>query len=286
MQFSRRSLLVLAASFLTWAPTTARPRSSDNLAKREIASYEEHFVNTRSYKYPNTTVKLIGCKKIQVPHDAVDVFEEGWHANLHEIQRYGRHFYDQANRELRIYFPVENALVQHGGEMIEANELGEFEVDSLDGDYAVLGRYQTDHVRGVDANIIKDGVIYLAEKVKPHNQIGNVFVYDFGYKDLDDHDHDHGDDGPKKRGCDSLECPSQGCIKNHDGVNCSKKFGIPLQGCTYRSDVCMDYNGWFTDCTRPSDAVHRILYFPGSDCDISMGEGHCYNEAVQFDKSL
>lgn len=56
--------------------------------------------------------------------------------------------------------------------MIEANDLGEFEMECVDGDYAVLGRFQTDHVRGVDGNIIKDGVIYLAEKVHPHRNLG------------------------------------------------------------------------------------------------------------------
>jgi hypothetical protein len=285
MRFSLRYIILLAASSLTWRPTSARPQPSHDLVKRELVSYEERYINSRSYKHPNATVKLIGCKKIKIPTIELEAFEDGWYANFEELQKLERHFYDPANRELRIYFPVENALVEHGDKMVEANELGEFEMDQLDGDYAVIGRYQTDHVRGVDANIIKDGVIYLAEKVLPHRRIGNVFVYDFGYKDLHDHD-DHDHDLAKRQGCENLECPSQGCVKNHDGENCSNKFGISMGRCPFRSDVCMDYNGWatvITGCDRPTDKASRVLQFPGSDCDFSVGAGHCYNEVAAFE---
>jgi len=154
--------------------------------------------------------------------------------------------------------------------MIEATDLGEFEMEGLDGDYAVLGRYQTDHVHGVDGNIIKDGVIYLAEKVQPHRQLGNVFVYDFGYKDLHDHDHD------LKKRCEDIWCPSLGCVKNHGGENCSNKFGIREGRCPFRSDTCMDYNGPGTDCNK----AHRAKYFLGSDCSFAVALGHCYNEML------
>lgn len=284
MGFSLRNIVLLATSSLTWTLTSARPQPSHDVVKRELVSYEERYINSRSYKHPNATVKLIGCKKIKIPPLELEEFEDGWYSSYEELRKLERHFYDPANRELRVYFPVENALVEHGGKLLEANELGEFQMDRLDGDYAVLGRYQTDHVRGVDANIIKDGVIYLSEKVLPHRRIGNVFVYDFGYKDLHDHDHD-GDSSLGKRGCEKVECPSQGCVKNHDGVNCSKKFGINQGRCTERSDVCMDYNGvasWITGCSRPTSKAKRVLQFPGSDCDVAVGRGHCYNEVAAF----
>jgi hypothetical protein len=259
------------------------------LVRRELHTYEKGYISSRSYKHPNATVKLIGFKKIKIADVDVDEFEEGWHANFNELKQFERHFYDAASRELRIYFPVENALVEHGSQMIEANELGEFEMDRLDSDYAVVGRYQTDHVRGVDANIIKDGVIYLSERVLPHRRVGNVFVYDFGYKDLHDHDDDHDHDhshGVAKR-CENVECPSQGCVKNHGGVNCSKKFGISKGRCDMRKDVCMDFNGWAVnlpgvDCSRPTTKAKRVLKFPGSDCDYAVGAGHCYNEVAAF----
>lgn len=280
MRFALRIAAFIAASGLTiWSPVAARP--SPEAVKRDLDLLEERFINARSYKHPNSTVKLVGCAKIPVPHDGADEFERGWYANLHHYEKLGRHFYDASRRELRIYFPVEHALVEHGGKLLEANELGEFELDALDGDYAVIGRYQTDSVRGVDSNIIRDGVIYLAKKVEPYRRVGNVFVYDFGYKALDDHGHDHGGDGVTKR-CDEIGCPNQGCVKNHGGVNCSKKFGINHGRCSFRSNVCMDFNGWVTDCVRHTDKVGRLLRFPGSDCDESMGRGHCFNEAAAF----
>jgi hypothetical protein len=271
MHFSLPSLIPLIATLLTWStPISARPRASEGVVKRELLSYEERYINSRTYRHPNSTVKLIGCKKMKIPPSEVTDFEDHYYTNYHTLQKFESHFYDEAKQEIRIYFPVENALVEHAGSMIEANELGEFELDSVDGDYAVLGRYQTPHVRGVDGNIIKDGVIYLADKVLPHRQLGNVFVYDFGYKDLHDHDHDLG-----KR-CESLLCPSQGCVKNHDGENCSNKFKIREGRCPFKSDVCMDYNGPGTDCNR----AHRAKYFIGSDCSIAVSDGHCYNEML------
>ncbi|KAL1655392.1 hypothetical protein SLS61_001855 [Didymella pomorum] len=271
-------------SAISWTLVSGRPSPSQELVRRELDYYEEGYINTRSYKHSNATVKLIGFKKIKISDADVDEFEEGWHASVEEYKQLERHFYDAASRELRIYFPVENALVEHGSHMIEANELGEFEMDRLDGDYAVVGRYQTDHVHGVDANIIKDGVIYLSERVLPHRRIGNVFVYDFGYKDV--HDHDDHDHGMAKR-CENIECPSQGCVKNHGGVNCSKKFGISKGRCPMRKDVCMDFNGVAVnlpgvDCSRPTSKAKRILKFPGSDCDYAVGAGHCYNEVAAF----
>lgn len=283
MRLSFSQVALFAASAITWTPAAGRPGPSHEVVRRELHTYEEGFINSRSYKHPNATVKLIGCKKIKIPEADVDEFAEAWHANSEVMKRLERHFYDAASQELRIYFPVENALVEHGSHMIEANELGEFEIDRLDGDYAVVGRYQTDHVRGVDGNIIKDGVIYLSERVLPHRRVGNVFVYDFGYKDLHDHDDDH-DHGLEKR-CENVECPSKGCVKNHGGVNCSKKFGISKGRCAMRKDVCMDFNGvavHITGCSRPTSKAKRILQFPGSDCDYAVGAGHCYNEVAAF----
>lgn len=286
MRFSVFQITILAISALT--SVSGRPEPSHELVRRELHSYENGYISSRSYKHSNVTVKLIGFKKIKIADADADEFEEGWHTHFEELKQFERHFYDAASRELRIYFPVENALVEHGNSMIEANELGEFEMDRLDSDYAVVGRYQTDHVRGVDANIIKDGIIYLSERVLPHRRVGNVFVYDFGYKDL--HDHDHDDDehshSVAKR-CENVECPSQGCVKNHGGVNCSKKFGISKGRCTMRKDVCMDFNGWAVnlpnvDCSRPTTKAKRILKFPGSDCDYAVGAGHCYNEVAAF----
>jgi hypothetical protein len=253
MHFTLRSITLLGASLLTWTPILARPRASEGVVKRELTSYEERYINSRIYKHPNETVKLVGCKKMKIPTSELDEFEDHYYTNYHELQKFESHFYDEAKQEIRIYFPVENALVEHGGKMIEANELGEFGMERVDGDYAVLGRYQTDHVRGVVGNIIKNGVIYLAEKVHPHRQLGNFYVYDFGYKDLHNHDHD------LKKRCENIWCPSKGCVKNHGGENCSNKFKIKEGRCPFRSDTCMDYNGTGTDCNKAKRVKDTFL---------------------------
>ena len=52
------------------------------------------------------------------------------------------------------------------------------------------------------------------------------------------------------------------CVANHGGKNCSNAFSINNGRCTFNPNVCMDYNGWFTDCVNG-----KVSNFPGSDCD-------------------
>jgi hypothetical protein len=279
MLFSSHSVISFCASALLWSTTSARKRAPHGVVKRELVSFEERFINTLTYQHPNSTVKLIGCKKLKLAPEDVESFEDHYYHPPHfaEYQKFDAHFYDEASMELRIYFPVADALVEHGGTMMEANQMGEFEVDSLDGDYAVLGRYQTDRVHGVDGNIIKDGVIYLAQKVSPHRQVGNVFVYDFGYKDLHDHRHDL-----KTRQDSNPDAPNNGCVKNHGGINCSDKYNIHEGRCPENHTTCMDYNGFLTDCNK----AHRLEFFIGSDCSVSVKNGQCWNEMVTAAESL
>lgn len=65
------------------------------------------------------------------------------------------------------------------------------------------------------------------------------------------------------------------CVANHGGKNCSNAFGINNGCCTFNPNVCMDYNGWFTDCVNG-----KVSNFPGSDCDTAMGRGECWNEIM------
>lgn len=84
-------------------------------------------------------------------------------------------------------FPGKDALSEHHCTVLEANNLGEIDVEEIGGDCAVLGRRQTEFVTGVDGNIIKDGIIYLADRNQPHHRLGNVYVYDLMEK-LNYHD--------------------------------------------------------------------------------------------------
>lgn len=261
MLFHLYWILYLGVSALTWTTVQARSRPSHDVVKRDLGYFEERYINTLSYKLYNETVKLIGYKKIKILPEEIYVFEDHYFTNYGELQKYDSHFYDQASRELRIYFPVAGALIEHQGSMIEAKEVGEFEIEEIDGNYAVLGWKQTEYIHGVHGNIIKDGIIYLADKVHPTHQIGKVFVYDFGYKTLD-HDHDH---SHSKR-----SDFNKGCVKNHGGINCSDKYNIHNGQCVENHQTCMDYNGFGTDCKKE----HRKIFFIGSDCYYS----HCWNE--------
>ncbi|CAB4421136.1 unnamed protein product [Rhizophagus irregularis] len=258
-------ILYLGTSALIWTTAQARPRSSHGVVKRELGHFEERYINTLNYKLHNETVKLIGYKKIKIPLEEIDAFEDHYFTNYAELQKFDSNFYDQASIELRVYFPVAGALIEHQGSMIEANELGEFEIKDVDSDYVVLGRKQSGRVQGVQGNIIKDGIIYLADQAHPTHQIGNVFVYDFGYKSLD-HNHDH---SHSKRS-------SGTCIENHGGENCSDAYNIHEGRCPENHQVCMDYNGYFTDCKKEN----KYLYFTGSDCYVSLSKGNCWNEIM------
>lgn len=63
--------------------------------------------------------------------------------------------------------------------------------------------------------------------------------------------------------------------KNHDGKNCSNAFGINNGRCTFNPNVCMDYNGWSTDCVDG-----KVSNFPGSDCYSAILRGECWNKIM------
>jgi len=271
-----QSIICVSVLSLTAASARLRPRATHDAVKREIAFHEERFINTLEWKLPNETIKAVGCKKFKIPPEKIEAFEDGYDEHYHTVKTYDAHFYDEASGEIRVYFPVAGALIEHQGSYIEANDFGEFEIEKVvDGDYAVLGRYQTDHIHGVDGNIIKDGIIYLAEKAYPTRVLGNIFVYDFGYRDFGHHHHDH----PHAKRGDGLEDKDNGCVKNHGGINCSDKFNIHNESpCPENHGVCMDYNGADTDCVKGGEG--KPLHFIGSDCFTSVTRGHCWNEMV------
>ena len=248
------------------ASVTAAPSHHDHM--KDLTEFETRYINTFDYQLSNSSIKLIGYKKIHVPTSELQEFENHYYNNHQDWRDLPSTFYDKPSGSIRMYFPVEAALVSHGGNLIEANHLGELPHSSIQGDCAVLGRKQTDHVTGVEGNVIKDGIIYLSNAAQPQRSIGNVNVYDFGIKVLHDHDHEHGHvkrDGKKS------------CMNNHGGPNCSNKFNIHQGRCPRRSDICVDYNGRWTNCKKGGS---RIKNFPSSDCAVALGRGHCWNEVM------
>lgn len=288
---------------LTWAATAlaALPRSH-NLVRRELEAYEERYVNRQNYHYENHTVKLIGYQTIKIPAESLVSFEEYYYTNADVLQEaFPSHFYDDYASELRVYFPVASALLDHDGYMVEANYMGEFAHEALNGDYAIVGRKQTPQVHGVAGNIIEDGTIYLSKRNRPIRQIGNTHVYDFGPRSMDHHHHGPtrvkrqtaqatpgtgGDTNPGNDGQgENPDAPNNGCAANHGGINCSKAYGINYDassgtysgscGEKFDGTTCMDFNGPFSDCDR----AHRTWYFIGSDCFQAVAMGNCWNEA-------
>ncbi|KAK3316790.1 hypothetical protein B0H66DRAFT_562195 [Apodospora peruviana] len=244
-----------------------------SVARRDldIHNFERRYINTLQFHHPNHTVKLIGFKKITMTADEIAQLEFNIADRPHEWGQLNMAYYDPVDRQMRVYFPVENALVYHGDELVEANQMGEYEHAMIDGDCKVVGRYQTDKVTGVSANVIKDGIIYLAEPSEVVRKHGNIHVYDFGWRH-GSHSHDH--HGHSKRG----EGSGGSCFSNHGGKVCSIAYNINEGRCTRPKGTikeCIDYNGWpHKNCDKHNDK----WAFPGSDCFVAVARGHCWNE--------
>lgn len=301
-------LLLYLPVLLTWAATAlAALRLSHSFVRRELEAYEERYIRGQNYQYQNNSVKLIGYQTIKIPAEHLGAFAEYYATNAYALQEaFPSHFYNTYAGELRIYFPVASALLDHDGSMVEANHLGEFEHDALNGDYAILGRKQTPQVRGIARNIIQDGTIFLAKRNHPVRQIDNTRVYDFGPRSLDHHHHSHGSSPVKRQdgsappqatpgsggetnpnndgNGENPDATNNGCAANHGGENCSIAYGINYDAATglysgscsshFDAGICMDYNGPFSDCNR----AHRVFFFLGSDCSKAVAMGNCWNE--------
>ncbi|KAH6650562.1 hypothetical protein F5144DRAFT_556517 [Chaetomium tenue] len=251
-----------------------------------IATFEEQFINSlplvsRSESSAGNTsaITLVGYKSIPIEPEHVADFEKDYFAN---VSLWGRNrVYDRQARAIRVYFPVAGALLPLGarGEHVEADLLGrvpsthaEDTLQLLGRGLHVLGRKRTDQVTGVEGNVVENGIIYLSEPAKPVRHVGRAVVYDFGGKEL----HSHGESGhPHKR----AEA-KKGCLQNHNGKNCSKAYGINKGRCKMNTKTCMDYNGVVTDCKNYSSGWKKYRNFVDSDCDVSLGKGHCWNEIM------
>lgn len=240
----------------------------------QVRRFEERYLDTVNYQFPNRTIKLIGYKKILMAAPEIEDLESAIVDRPHEWDAITSAYYDPVERAMRVYFPVQRALVRHQGKLIEASDLGEFPHSAIDGDCAVVGRYQTDQVRGVPGNRIHEGIIYLAEPshvVRRHGEGRNIHVYDFGWRH-GSHHHEHGALERRKDG------DGGSCFQNHGNRVCSIVYNINEGRCTRPKGTikdCIDYNGWpKKNCNNHSDK----LAFPLSDCFVSVARGHCWNE--------
>ena len=181
-------------------------------------------------------------------------------------------------------------LLPHEQFIYYADEKGVVKTDDVinldEVDVAVIGRKRSEYVRGTGTNIIEGDKLFLATPLLTNRNIlnrgyvgtksasYNLCVFDLGEQIVNSNEccdevvkiktRSEGGDGGKIS-----------CVANHGGKNCSNAFGINNGRCTFNPNVCMDYNGWFTDCVNG-----KVSNFPGSDCDTAMGRGECWNEIM------
>ena len=234
----------------------------------EIDQFERRFLDTVRWEHANHTVKLVGYKKIIMPDDQLEEIESHVAGSLAEWEQFPGTYCDPYERTLRLYFPVENALIYQGDELLEASHLGEYpQHDRLYGDCHVVGRYQTAQIHGTAGNRIEGGIVYLAQSTAPvrvYGESGNVLMYDFGWRE--------GPHGHGKREEDGHDGGS--CRENHGRKTCSEVYHINNGRCPRDYSSCIDYNGYLPNC----EGKGGYKAFVGSDCWSSVLKGHCWSE--------
>lgn len=306
-------LPALLAPLLATAHPSPNLPSTPFLPHRSLAEFEERFVDSLPYTRPNSTaLRLIGYKTITIPAHEAPHFDADWAARLptdwntrvayeDRTADIAHHFYyDAPARHLRVYFPVEGALLatDNGHELVEADELGQLtDTRFLHEDEArrppchVVGRKQTGHVTGVEGNVIRDGVIYLSTAAQPVRRVGShAYIYDFGAKEVHDHrdghSHSHARRDGDEKGEEGEHKKGGSCNDNHNGDNCSKAYNINMGRCPPAPKTCMDYNGFITDCKKGTTkkfgipSFTKTVKFVGSDCSVAVARGHCWNEIM------
>ena len=230
-----------------------------NLSEFE-SSYVKQYLSDKTQD-----VKLLGYKTMPLVGEARDKFKEIYNLYKEEINNERGIFIAKDFSFYRVYFPMHTAIVTIDGKELTANENGVVALpagtraasDNLD----IVARVKSDKVTGCGTNIILDTRIVMKDKIVPKRFSNNTYVFDMG-----------------NIGC----CMTRGgvsCTQNHGSyANCSYAFDIFGDNCTTRSDVCMDYNGFGSDCVKGPKT-----YFIGSDCFKAMALGHCWNEIMGDD---
>jgi len=269
-------LISLASALIARGTLAKEPLSESQLRARDydVQRFEERFLDSMAWQHPNHTIKLVGYKKIIMTDAQLADLEHNIHHKPDEWASFTSAFYDTHEKTLRVYFPVEGALVYHDDKLVEATHMGEYpHHEMMSGDCSVVGRYKTEQVHGVPGNRVEDGIVYLAEPAAPVRTYGpksNVYVYDFGWREgphvHEEHPHHRRSEEEGKGGS---------CKQNHGNRVCSLVYNINHGRCDRDYRDCIDYNGWpRKNCKNHSDKSA----FLGSDCFTSVARGHCWNE--------
>lgn len=170
----------------------------------------------------------------------------------------------------RIYYPMRNAIIKYEGKFYVANDEG---VITLPSNYdlnkiLVFGRAQTTHSIYTTFNI----------KIMPYQKYeeNNTLVFNLGEKYRTCNK--KGITKKAKIISESVSGNQVSCVENHKPYyNCSYAYPSCVNtnsDCVTKSDRCMDYNGWGSDCSGSK------AYFLGSDCSRALLRGYCWNEIM------
>ena len=255
----------------------------------------------RSLTLDNSSIKLIGFKTIYIGDDEIDQLNKLIEENVEKFTNKKNYFYSKEGKYLRVYFPLHTAIIDFNGKEYEANEFGivsNLEPQNNNVALSIKGRKKSDMVKGTGSNRIVGNQIILKQSLLFDHlyTTDNIYVFNLGERGFSkEMGHSCCSQSSKSRNAtkstlDTLHLSSRlssineggkegennvSCYQNHGNRNCTTAFGNSQGGCTFYPGICMDYNGWFTNCTNGV-----LLNFPGSDCDYAMGSGHCWNEIM------
>lgn len=251
---------------------------------KSIEEFEREYI-TKFYDTISaspTSIKLIGFKTIPIEENQRKEFLEYLNIHEKELNQNNNHYFAADGSFVRIYFPMNEAIVLNNGVSYEADENGILDYGndtravSKNANIVIIGRKKSEFVVGTGSNIITGNEILLRDPLNTKSRVKEtenkqyVYVYDLGIREFHD---DHGEESVNERSGYKVTC-----YANHRNRNCTTAFGY-YGRCARQRVTCLDYNGWVTDCKKYSKTDwRRYRNFPGSDCAYAMGRGQCWNE--------
>ncbi len=155
-----------------------------------LQAKEQQFIESLNFP-DDATAKLIGFKTVFIDHESLERFNEFYLENKAAIDNLEGRFYNPIKGEYRTYFPVRDAIIDVAGAEYEADHEADLRMTtSIDlTDAEVIGRMKSARVSGVPENRIVGDKIFLRNPVRVNHMVENVMVFDFGRKDVMNHDH-------------------------------------------------------------------------------------------------
>ncbi len=268
--------------------------TSNSLSLMSDSTYvEENFANSLSTD--PMSIKLIGFKTIDLTETEVTEMKHLIETNNERFLKKKNYYFSEKGKYLRVYFPLHTAIITLNDVEMTADEFGVVPTNGSMSNVTLLltGRKKSDLVRGTGSNVILEDKILLKKSMQYYrsNTEKNYYIFDLGKRSFGMNDSHNCCSNSKKVNNTSVTSlyktqtvngitvaddeAKVTCYQNHGNKNCSTAFAINEGRCAFQPTICMDYNGWFTDCVNG-----KVSNFPGSDCDYAMGAGHCWNEIM------